>query len=132
MGRLNPSFAGEVTVDPEEEVGREGGRFDLCCGSVGDFRSGDPLGSGALITRSRSLVARLGRFAAVAETVCARDILGWFVVSGIVVLSIGCGLRACATARGPAAFARPGTATLAMINDASMVTGRAFSLIFSV
>lgn len=122
--------AGEVTVEPEEEVGREGGRFDFRCGSAA-LSSGEPLGSGALVTRPVSLVVRLGLSAPVAETVCALDIFGWFAVSATMVLSIGCGLRACATAIGPTALARPGTATLAMTKLASMVTGSAFSLILS-
>lgn len=125
MGPLGPSIAGEVTVDPEDDVGRERGRFDLCW-----LSSGDPLGSGALVTRPLSLIVRRGLFTPVTETVCALDIFGWFVVSDITS-SIGCGLRACATAIGPAARTRPGTATLASTKLANMVTGNAFSLIFS-
>lgn len=71
MAFLAPSIAGDVTVEPEDDVGREGGRFD--------FRwvcSGDPRGSGALVTRPTSLVERRGRVELAAETVCALEIFG--------------------------------------------------------
>lgn len=126
------SRMGEVTVEPEEEVGREGGRLDRRGDSACVWlRSGEPRGSGALVTRPVSLSARRGLFAPDADTVCALVIFGWFVASVRTVLSIGCGLRACDTAIGPTARARPGTATLASTKLARMVTGSVFSLIFS-
>lgn len=124
------SFTGEMIVEPEEEVGRDDGRFDCRC-ALDALSSGDPLGSGALVTRPVSLAVRRGLFVGGVETVFALAIFGWFVVSVMGVLSTGCGLRDCAIAIGPRELARPGTPTLASTKLASMVTGNAFSVIFS-
>lgn len=129
FGSRLASLIGE-TVEPEEEVGREGGRLDFRSGSWGTLNSGDPLGSGALITRPVSLSARRGLLLE-ADTVLARVILGSSGDSVNAVSSTGCGLRAWATAIGPAAPAKPGTPMLARTKLASMVTGSVFSLIFS-
>lgn len=61
VGRFG-GCAGVGTVDPEDEVGREGGRFCLR-GVPGESIGGEPLGSGALVTRPPSLVVRLALFA---------------------------------------------------------------------
>lgn len=66
-----------------------------------------------------------------AETVCALDIFGWLLEVSEITFSTGWGFLACAIAIGPAARAMPGTATLASTKLASMVTGSAFSWIFS-
>lgn len=117
-------------MEPEEDGGRDGGRLDLRCGSEEGFMSGEPRGSGALVTRPVSLIARRGLpFAA--DTVCALDIFGWFVGSAKAVSSMGCGFRAWAIAMGPATLARLGTPILAITKLASIVTGITFSLIFS-
>lgn len=98
VGRFG-GCAGVGTVEPEEDVGREGGRFCFR-GVPGESLGGEPLGSGALVTRPPSLVVRLARFAWAAETVCALAILG--CVGSRTTSSMGCGFLACATARGPA------------------------------
>lgn len=85
IGRFSGS-AGVGNGEPEEDVGREGGRF--CFRGDG----GDPLGSGALVMRPPSLVERLGLFACVAETVCALVILG--CEPSDITSSIGCGFLA--------------------------------------
>jgi hypothetical protein len=88
----------------------------------------DPLGSGALKVRVLSR-ARLEReFPAV--TVRALEGLV-FSLGSCVSLVTGCGLRAWATARGPAHCGNIGSATLASTKLERTVTGRTFSVIFS-
>lgn len=83
-----------VNGEPEEDVGRERGR--LFSRLVG----GEPLGSGALVTRPPSLIVRLGLFACAAVTVCALASLG--CAFSDTTSSTGWGFLPWATARGPA------------------------------
>ena len=101
------------------------------CGLRADLgeESLDPLGSGALKVRVLSL-ARLDReFPAV--TVRALAGLEFSFGSCASLLATGCGLRAWATARGPAHCGNIGSATLASTKLERTVTGSTFSVIFS-
>lgn len=103
-----------------------GGRVAVRVGFGED--SLDPLGSGALKVRPASLARRDRVFAAVTVRALAGLTFSLLSVVGSV---IGCGLRACATAKGPAQRGIMGSATLARTKLESTVTGRTFSLIFS-
>lgn len=89
----------------------------------------EPLGSGALKVLPVSRVRLDREFAEL--TVCAREGLVFALVSTAGSIVTGWGLRACATARGPAHLGNMGKATLARTKLESTVTGSTFSLIFS-
>jgi hypothetical protein len=74
--------------------------------------------------------ARLGRGEAGPATVLLRPTRAACTLSEIMS-SAGRGLRACATAKGPACRGSQGAAILAIIKLDRTVTGRMFSLIFS-
>ena len=66
----------------------------------------------------------------VAPTVWLRDTF-WTGGASDIVSSRGCGLRACAIARGPTAAGRKGAAMLARMMLESTVVGKTFSCILS-